>query len=136
LRLDGAAQLRNPYDDTNLRPAPCHEAYEAGGEDEGVVTWAVVREIFDRMHHAADWWDTVGEAERLLSPDYEFFYGALLSAEATGLPGNGFYRKHSEERPYEYKQILGDADPAELTERQKLKLVNYERARLYEHANS
>ncbi|MET3217407.1 UNVERIFIED_ORG: hypothetical protein ABIC48_005191 [Burkholderia territorii] len=58
-------------------------------------------------------------------------YTSLMAKKDTGLPGDGFFDTYRLHRLAEYKSLVGDVDPRDLSERQKKILTDKERERVY-----
>ncbi|TBY52971.1 hypothetical protein E0H46_38625 [Rhizobium leguminosarum bv. viciae] len=73
-------------------------------------------------------------AAALLGDRKEIAYEALLAKRGTDLPGGGFFDALHTNRREDFIALVGDIDPRDLTDEQKMEIVDQERDRVFQDA--
>ena len=91
--------------------------------------------LFGEEIDSPDVYDTLEAASRDLAPSELAIYSALMAKRGNQLPGLGFFDIFRNLRPDEYDAIAGqNTHPTRLTEEQRQAMAQFERHRVYMHA--
>lgn len=113
------------------------ELLSAAARDHRLIDYPAVMDLFEkkttRLEVADLWFTFEGACAELCSPE-EALYGALLAKKDTGLPGKGFFSTFAATRPEAFRAIAGKTPTSKLSIEQKIRIVEIERGRVYDHA--
>lgn len=101
---------------------------------QDTVPFSKLHSVFDPDVPDRHKYDTLEAASVALAPIHTAIYSALLAKKHDGCPGSGFYDIFRNFRRADFLRIAPHDDLHDLTEQERVKIADEERARVYEHA--
>ncbi|WP_292933158.1 hypothetical protein [Noviherbaspirillum sp.] len=98
------------------------------------VSFSALFSAFPKGTRPENVYDTLEASCAALADWRVAIYSVVLAKNSTGLPGDGFFDIFCVHRESEYQKIAGKTHVHALTTEQRIRMVQLEKIRVYEHA--